>query len=163
MLELNITSIIFTVINVIIIYIILNFMLFRKMNKNFARRAAAIDAAFEEAAEKGKQADEVAADYTQKIAAVEVKEAEVLKEARVKADEEAKKITDAAHDQATKIVEDARDAAVAQKNQIMSKAEKQLADMVVEATSKLVANQKGADVDAALFDEFLNNKAGDKQ
>ena len=44
-----------------------------------------------------------------------------------------------------------RDAAVAQKNQIMSKAEKQLADMVVEATSKLVANQKGADVDAALF------------
>ena len=159
MLEFNITSIIFTVINVIIIYIILNFMLFRKMNKNFARRAAAIDAAFEEAAEKGKQADEVAADYTQKIAAVEVKEAEVLKEARVKADEEAKKITD----QATKIVEDARDAAVAQKNQIMSKAEKQLADMVVEATSKLVANQKGADVDAALFDEFLNNKAGDKQ
>ena len=81
----------------------------------------------------------------------------------VKTDEEAKKITDAAHDQATKIVEDARDAAVAQKNQIMSKAEKQLADMVVEATSKLVANQKGADVDAALFDEFLNNKAGDKQ
>ena len=26
-----------------------------------------------------------------------------------------------------------------------------------------VANQKGAAVDAALFDEFLNNKAGDKQ
>ena len=45
----------------------------------------------------------------------------------------------------------------------MSKAEKQLADMVVEATSKLVANQKGADVDAAPFDEVLNNKAGDKQ
>ena len=104
MLEFNITSIIFTVINVIIIYIILNFMLFRKMNKNFARRAAAIDAAFEEAAEKGKQADEVAADYTQKIAAVEVKEAEVLKEARVKADEEAKKITDAAHEDRKSVV-----------------------------------------------------------
>ena len=53
MLEFNITSIIFTVINVIIIYIILNFMLFRKMNKNFARRAAAIDAAFRRSSRKG--------------------------------------------------------------------------------------------------------------
>ena len=41
------------------------------------------------------------------------------------------------------------------------KAEKDIADMVVDATVKIVGEKKGADVDNALYDKFLD-KAGDE-
>ena len=48
-----------------------------------------------------------------------------------------------------------------QKAQILKKAEKDIADMVVDATVKIVGEKKGADVDNALYDKFLD-KAGDE-
>ena len=42
-----------------------------------------------------------------------------------------------------------------------AEAEKEIADMVVDATVKIVGEKKGADVDNALYDKFLD-KAGDE-
>ena len=49
-----------------------------------------------------------------------------------------------------------------QKTQILKKAEKEIADMVVDAAVKVVGKNSGADVDSSLYNEFLD-KAGDKQ
>ena len=46
------------------------------------------------------------------------------------------------------------------KRQILKKAEKEIADMVVDAAAKVVASNS-KDTNAALYDTFLN-KAGDK-
>ena len=50
----------------------------------------------------------------------------------------------------------------AQKDQILRRAEQEVADMVMQAAQKAVGGQKGAKVDGALYDDFLN-KAGDKE
>ena len=52
------------------------------------------------------------------------------------------------------------DEAISQKEQILKKAEKEIADMVVDAAAKVVGSNS-ADTNAALYDTFLN-KAGDK-
>ena len=161
MLKVNI-NLIFTVINVIIIYLILNKMLFKKMEGKFARRAAAIDKEFEEAAVKQQEADQVKADYEKQLEAAEQIKIETIKEARAKADEDDKLIKDNAMAEAEKIKANAIDAAEAQKAQVMRKAEAELADMIMSATNKVVGNQQGANVDKALLDEFIN-KAGEEQ
>ncbi len=161
MLRINI-NLIFTVINVIIIYLILNKMLFKKKNAQHEKRAAAIDREFELAAAKQKEADALKAEYDQKIASIGTAEEDAVKEARAKADEEARQIRAAAEEEAEAIKAAARDTAEAQKDQILRRAEQEVADMVMEATSKAVGNQKGAKVDGALYDDFIN-KAGDKQ
>lgn len=161
MLKVNI-NLIFTVINVIIIYIVLSKFMFKKMEAKFAKRATAIDKEFEEAALKQKAADELKAEYESKIASIGTAEEEAVREARTKADEEARRIKEEAEKEAESIKAAARDTAEAQKDQILRRAEQEVADMVMAATSKAVGNQKGAQVDGALYDDFLN-KAGDKE
>ena len=56
--------------------------------------------------------------------------------------------------------DDAEAEAISQKEQILKKAEKEIADMVVDAAAKVVGSNS-ADTNAALYDTFLN-KAGDK-
>ena len=161
MLKVNI-NLIFTVINVIIIYIVLNKMLFKKKNAQHEKRAAAIDKEFELAALKQREADQLKSEYEQQLAGVEVQKQDVLREARAQADEEARLIRENAEAEAEQVKANASEAAAAQKDQVMRKAEQELADLVVSATSKVVAGQKGADFDKALLDEFIN-EAGDKK
>lgn len=161
MLKVNI-NLIFTVINVIIIYLILNKFLFKKMERNFAKRAAAIDKEFELAALKQQEADNLKVEYEKQLADAEQIKIDTIREARIQADEDARIIKEAATVEASKIKASAVEAAEAQKEQIMHKAESELADMIMAATSKVVGSQTGADVDNAILDEFIN-KAGDKE
>ena len=78
------------------------------------------------------------------------------------ADAEYNRIVGDAKDTAKQIKEDAISEAESQKTQILKKAEKEIADMVVEATVKVVGEKTGSDVDNSLYNEFLN-KAGDRQ
>ena len=84
----------------------------------------------------------------------------VVSEARKTADEEYQRIVADAHKTAAQIKDDAEAEAVMQKEQILKKAEKEIADMVVDAAAKVVAGNS-ADANSALYDTFLN-KAGDK-
>ncbi len=161
MLKVNI-NIIFTVINVIIIYIVLSKFMFKKMEAKFAKRAAAIDKEFETAALKQKEADLLNAEYKEKVASIGTEKEEVMREARAQADEEARQIKEAASNEAEAIRTSAQDTAEAQKDQILRRAEQEVADMVMQAAQKAVGGQKGAKVDGALYDDFLN-KAGDKE
>ena len=147
MLKINI-NLIFTVINVIIIYIVLNKMLFKKKNAQHEKRAAAIDKEFELAAIKQREADQLKSDYEQQLAGVEAIKQDTLREARAQADEEARLIKEAAESDAEQIRANA--------------AEQELADLVMSATTKVAGGQKGADFDKALLDEFIS-EAGDKE
>ena len=82
---------------------------------------------------------------------------QVLSEARKSANEEYVKIVEDANVKARQINEEAKQNAQNQKEQILKSVEGEIADMVVDATSKIVA---GKTDNKALYDEFLN-KAGD--
>ena len=161
MLKINI-NLIFTVINVIIIYIVLNKMLFKKKNAQHEKRAAAIDKEFELAANKQREADQLKSDYEQQLAGVEAIKQDTLREARAQADEEARLIKEAAESDAEQIRANAAEQAEATKDQVLRKAEQELADLVMSATNKVAGGQKGADFDKALLDEFIS-EAGDKE
>ena len=56
---------------------------------------------------------------------------------------------------------DAKAEAENQKTQILKKAEKEIADMVVDAAVKVVGEKSGSGTDHALYNEFID-KAGDR-
>ena len=85
-----------------------------------------------------------------------------MRETMKKADAEYQRIVGDAESKAKQIKEDAAVEAENQKTQILKKAEKEIADMVVDAAVKVVGKNSGADVDSSLYNEFLD-KAGDKQ
>ena len=143
-------NLLLTIINLLLLFVLMRIFLFKPVQKIIAARQEEADRQFKEAGESKQAAEEARKQYEASLANAEEAKKQVLQEARQTADAEYKRI-----------VSDAVTDAENQKAQILKKAEKDIADMVVDATVKIVGEKKGADVDNALYDKFLD-KAGDE-
>ena len=152
----------FTVINLLLLFVLMRIFLFKPVQKIIAARQQEADRQFEKAAAKKAEADGLKLQYEQSIASAEEEKTKTLQETRRKADAEYHRIVTDAQDKAKQIKDDAAVEAQNQKLQILKKAEKEIADMVVSAAVKVVGEKKGSDVDSSLYNEFLD-KAGDRQ
>ena len=155
-------NLLFTVINLLLLFVLMKIFLFKPVQKIIAARQAEADKQFDEAAAKQAEADGLKAQYAKSIASVEEEKSKAMQETMKKADAEYQRIVGDAESKAKQIKEDAAVEAENQKTQILKKAEKEIADMVVDAAVKVVGKNSGADVDSSLYNEFLD-KAGDKQ
>ena len=158
MLQLDVWNVLFTIINLLILFVLMRIFLYKPVQKIIAKRQEEADRQFGEAAAKQSEAEELKTKYQAVLSDAENEKKKVVSEARKTADEEYQRIV--AHKTAAQIKDDAEAEAVMQKEQILKKAEKEIADMVVDAAAKVVAGNS-ADANSALYDTFLN-KAGDK-
>ena len=158
MLQLDVWNVLFTVINLLILFVLMRIFLYKPVQKIIAARQAEADKQFDEAAAKQSEAEELKTKYEAVLSDAENEKKKVVAEARKTADEEYQRIVTDAHKTASQIKDEAE--AISQKEQILKKAEKEIADMVVDAAAKVVGSNS-ADTNAALYDTFLN-KAGDK-
>jgi len=154
-------NLIFTVINILVLFGGLWFVLFKPVRKILDERQAEADREFEEAKAKQAEADAAKEKYDDSLAELEKNRAEAMTEARRKADSEYQRIIGHAEVQAKDITDRATIEAENQKKKILKSAEEEIADMVVEAAGKVAGTAGGADFDRALYDEFLSKKAGD--
>ena len=90
----------------------------------------------------------------------DVTKGEIVQNVSQDADAQYQKIVADAENKARQIKEDATAEAQHQKAQIIKGAEKEIADMVVDAATKVVGKQSGAEIDRSLYNEFLD-KAGE--
>lgn len=161
MLRIDAANLIFTIINLLVLFVAMKLLLFKPVQKIIAARQEEADKQFGEAAAKQAQAEELKAQYTDSLANIEEEKKKTLQAARKEADVQYQKIVQDAENKARQIKEDAVAEAGAQKTQIMKSAEKEIADMVVNAATKVVGKQSGVEIDASLYNEFLN-KAGEE-
>ena len=154
MLQLDVWNVLFTVINLLILFVLMRIFLYKPVQKIIAARQAEADKQFDEAAAKQSEAEELKTKYEAVLSDAENEKKKVVAEARKTADEEYQRIVTDAHKTASQIKDDAEAEAISQKEQIL------IADMVVDAAAKVVGSNS-ADTNAALYDTFLN-KAGDK-
>lgn len=161
MLNISAANLIFIVVNLLVLYIAMKWILFKPVQKIIAARQEEADRQFEEAAAKQAEAAEMKKQYTGSIAGIEEEKKQTLQQARKDADKEYQKIVDGARKEAKQIKADAAAEAEAQKKQIIKKAEKEIADMVVSAATKVVGAQSGVEMNESLYNEFLD-KAGEE-
>ena len=162
-------NLLLTIINLLLLFVLMRIFLFKPVQKIIAARQEEADRQFKEAGESKQAAEEARKQYEASLANAEEAKKQVLQEARQTADAEYKRIVSDAEKTAKQVKEDAITDAENQKAQKnvsdlddqLKKAEKDIADMVVDATVKIVGEKKGADVDNALYDKFLD-KAGDE-
>ena len=154
-------NLIFTVINILVLFGGLWFVLFKPVRKILDERQAEADREYDDAKQKQVEADASKEKYDASIAEIEQQRKDTLAEARRKADDEYQRIVDHAEAQAKDITNRATIEAENQKKKILKSAEEEIADMVVEAAGKVAGTAEGADFDRSLYDEFLSKKAGD--
>lgn len=160
MLKLDAFNLIMTAINLLVLLVALKIFLFKPVQKIIAARQEEADKQFAEAKEHQEAADALKEQYEATLSDIESEKKKAIKEARNDANVQYQRIVDDAEKKAVQIKADAEAEAANKKAQIIQSAQKEIADLVVNAATKVVGTQSGADIDASLFDEFLD-KAGE--
>ena len=127
MLQLDVWNVLFTVINLLILFVLMRIFLYKPVQKIIAARQAEADKQFDEAAAKQSEAEELKTKYEAVLSDAENEKKKVVAEARKTADEEYQRIVTDAHKTASQIKDDAEAEAISQKEQILKKAEKEIA------------------------------------
>ena len=156
MLEFHLSTIVFTIINLLVLYLILRKVLFGRVNAVLEQRAALVQSEIASAEANNRQAGELKAQYEDK-----------LTDAR----QEAAKIVAGAQNRAQRVYESKMAAAEADAKQLRSEAEAQLASqretmlrgarnevasLALLAAAKVAQHAMDEDSDRALVDSFLS-------
>lgn len=160
MIDISFWNILWTVVNLLILFIAFRIFFFKPIAQVIAKRQAEANEIYDNAKEKAEEADNLKKQYEQKLVSVEDEKKQIISDARKSADSQYQKIVADAKADAQKVKNAAAVEANQEKNKIIASAKKEIADIVVDATTKVVASKTGAEIDSELFDEFLG-KAGE--
>ncbi len=155
-------NLLFTIINLIVLFIAMRVFLFKPVQKIIAQRQAEADRQFQEAADRMSEAENTRLRYEQSITEFDEKKKVILEEAKETANQEYHKILKDAKEAAAEVRREAMVEAEGQKAQILKKTEQEIAELIVDAAQKMIGGKTGAEVDHALYNKFLD-KAGDEE
>lgn len=156
MLKFDIFNLLFTVINVLILYVGFRKFLFGPVNKIIAKRQEEIEQGFAGAEEAKAEARKIRDEQDGIIAAANEESRRIIEEAKGKAKVEYERILAAADKEAEASAQKARAEIEADKKRIMKDMESQIAGLVMAATEKIVGAKQDSEQDLLLYDQFLS-------
>ena len=150
-------NLVFTIVNLLIWYVIIRKFLFKPINDIITKREDAINARYAEAQKLQDDAKAEKEKSAQFQAQIEREKAKIMADAQADARVEYDQIVSDAHKKAGQIVESSKKEAALQKEKVMNKAEQEIRGLILEAAVKSMQSQNS---DEALYDQFLT-KAGE--
>lgn len=150
-------NLVFTVINLLIWYVLLRKFLFQPVNRTIEKREEAIQARYAEAQKLQEEAQTEKEKSAEFRAQIEKEKAQIMADAQAEARAEYDQIVSDAHKKAGLILETSKKEAALQKEKVMNKAEQEIRTMILEAAVKSMQSEHS---DRALYDQFLT-KAGE--
>ncbi len=162
MLRLDI-NLVFTIINVLLLYAVVRIFLFKPIKKILAARQEEVEAQYAKAEEAQADAEALKEEYAKSMSGVEDQKRLAVAVARGKASREAGRIVENAKAEAETILANAQRNAEEEKQRRLQQAQEDIADMVAQVSTKLVTASDSADNDRALFDRFLEMAAEEQQ
>ena len=154
MLRLDI-NIVWTILNLLIIFAIVKIFLIKPIHKILDARQAEIDKQYADAKAAQDSAEELKTKYEASLSGVQAEKEGILNEARGKASNEYDRIVADAKNKEKKILDNADKNAALEEQKRIQQAQEQIAGLVVEATAKLVAAKQNADSDRELYNQFI--------
>jgi F-type H+-transporting ATPase subunit b len=164
-------NLVFTIINLIFLYLLMKKFLFERVNNIIAKRQEEADKQLADASARQEEAESLKSHYETAMISIDQEKKDLLQEARKKADAEYHRIVNVATDEAAHIKQNASveaeknkdriiQQAESQRTKILKQAEKAIADMVVDAAEKVAGERSGSGMNSSLYKEFID-KAGD--
>ena len=160
MLEFQISTIALTVLNLLILYVILRKLLFGRVNKVLDDRAALIQQTLDEAKGEKRKADEQ--EYEDRLAQARSEANGILAQAKTRGEKEYQAILAQAQEDATRTREQSKARAQAERDEMLRTARREVAQLAMEAASKVTRKALDSDSDRAILDDFLA-EAGEKK
>ena len=151
MLNLDPWNILFTVINLLIFFLIIKFFLLKPIKKVMDEREQMIKDDFDSAQKTKKEAEELKSEYENDLKTAKDKATQITAEAKKTAELQKNKIIDSANKQAKQIVDKAQKDASLEYDRTMAVLESEIASLALVAAEKVVKT-------GSSYDNFLDEE-----
>lgn len=148
-------NIVWTFVNIIVLYLLLKLFLFKPLNRMMEKRSASIAATIDEANKKNEEADAIKAEYQQALQNAKDESKEILKQARETAAAQSEGILEDARQQAASLLENAHKTIALEQEKALRNSSAEIAEMAMLAASKVIEEKTDTDVDRKLVESFL--------
>ena len=162
MLKFELWNIIEAVANVIILFVLLRIFLFKPINKMKDERTRTIQDNLDSAEKARKEAEELRQQYDDSISSAKEEANKIIMKAHEDAEADKAAILKKSQDETEEIVAAAGKAAENERKRIIQQAQTQIADLAIEAASKVVGANLDDEKNRRLVDEFLSEEEGEK-
>lgn len=149
-------NIIWTVVNLIILFILMKIFLFKPVLGMMEKRRQTIQDSLDNADQKNTEAGELKEKYEASLKDAKQESFQLVTEAKDRAQVQYNQIIDKANADAAQIVHQASTATEADRVKIMQEAQGQIADLALAAASKLLGSNVDAKANKEMLDAFLS-------
>ena len=153
----NLSSIIFTVINLLVLVYFVHRFLFKPVRAALKARQDELDTSYREAEEANTKARDLKQQYEDSMAKIDTERQEKLEAVRLQASSEYDEIIGNAREKADKIIAEAKIEAQRQAEQKQHEMEEEVAMLVAKAAYKIAASKDSVENNQKLYDTFLED------
>lgn len=149
-------TMIFTWLNLIILFLLLKKFLFGPVNKILLARAEEIETTYTTAESAKREAENIRAEYEKQISSAKDEADGIIKSAVVKAKERSETIVNEAQETAQRIAEKSREQIELDKKNALREARGDIASMAVDVAEKLIGEHISDSADDKLIESIID-------
>lgn len=155
MLKIDFWNILFTVVNLLVLYFLLKKFLIKPVQEIMAKREALINEGLESARAAQAEADRLKNEYAERLGHADEKSTEILRQAKADASAAYEKKMTEADERAEKVVENARRNMEIEREKMMRDIQPEIAGLVLTTTAKVMEDYAGDAQNLAVYDAFI--------
>ena len=155
MLEFDIWTIAFSIINILVLFLFLKKFLFGRIQNIMDQRAAAVQADLDQAKASKEEAHQ---QYEDTLSGAKQEASTIIANARTAAKEQGNQITEQAQQEASRMIQNAQKEIDAERQNTLAGAQKEIADLALAAAAKLVEGKMDDAENRNLVDAFLKEE-----
>ena len=153
-------NLVFTIINLLVLYLLMKKFLFGPIIKVMDVRKAMIDQQFAGAKEQEDQAKALKEQYEGELKSAREESFQIMEQARKEAKAQADKTVEDTQAKVSAMLAKAQEDINTERENAMRQMKDDVASLAMEAAGKIIGKNSGADQDLSLYDQFIE-KAGD--
>ena len=154
--SIDVWTMIFTWVNLIILFLLLKKFLFKPVNKVLDERAEEIENSYKEAENTKSQAQSMKTEYENKLSGAKKEADGIIKSAVETANRRSDSIVSEANEQAKHIIEKSQKQIERDKENAMNEAEADIASMAVDIAGKIIGKKLDTDTDEKLISDIID-------
>lgn len=151
------TTIIGTLLNTLILFLVLKHFLFDKVNAVLEARKNEVEKTYEDADSAMKNAKELESEYTEKLSAAKEESAEIVRNATKKAQIRSDEIIGEAKNEASNIIVRANAEIEKEKKRAVNQIKDEISDIAVSIAEKVVEKEIDPKTHERLIEDFISN------
>ena len=155
MLDIQVSTIVFTIINLLVLYVILKKLLFGRINRVLQARGEQINQQFDQAERQQAQAEQLKAEYEKKLTQAQEEAEGIVSQAQMRGKREYQAIISQAQEDVRQIQNQAQAQNQADREEMIRATRREVAQLAVMAAAKVAQKSLDVESDRAVAEQFL--------